>query len=233
MTAHCFNKPQVREWSVDTHGCRALKEREHETNCTCCVQDFNQVVKPYGTHISLLPHLCWCKNWQTSQALKEKIKFLMFIFPWKSFTKRNRLHRGENTFFNHCLFAELKSEASISSTAYLFVLIILQNIYLLLKKDHNPWILLRTLLGDAVYEESPQSTSAADDVLSVLILPILCSNKYKTYLLNVQIFERLSITCNGKKRGLVSQRADKNIPMSLKQHCRTQGRKKKIPHLSI
>lgn len=32
-----------------------------------------------------------------------------------------------------------------------------------------------------------------------------------------------------KKRGLVSQRADKNIPMSLKQHCSTQGRKKKFP----
>lgn len=90
------------------------------------------------------------------------------------------------------------TEADISSTVYLFVLIILQDIYLLVKKDHNPWILLRTLLGNAVYEEFTQSTSAVDEVPSVLILHIFCSDEYKPHLLNVQTFERLCITCNGK-----------------------------------
>lgn len=81
----------------------------------------------------------------------------MFIFPWKSFTRRKRFHRRKSTFFNHCLFVELIAKADISSTVYLFVLIILQDIYLLFKKDHNPWI-LGTLLGNAVCEEFTQST---------------------------------------------------------------------------
>lgn len=95
----------------------------------------------------------------------------------KLYKEKEVSHRRKSTFFNHCLFVELISKADISSTVYLFVLIILQDIYLLFKKDHNPWILLRMLLGNAVCEEFKQPTSAVDEVPSVLILCIFCSNK--------------------------------------------------------
>lgn len=100
----------------------------------------------------------------------------MFIFPWKSFTRRKRLHRRKRTFFNHCLSVGFIAKVDISSTVYLFVLIILHDIYPLFKKDHHLWILLRTLLGNTVSEEFMWLRSTVDEVLSLQFLSYFVTN---------------------------------------------------------
>lgn len=146
----------------------------------------------------------------------------MFIFPWKSFTRRKRLHRRKRTFFNHCLSVGLIAKADISSTVYLFVLIILQDIYPLFKKDHHLWILLRTLLGNTVSEEFMRPRSAVEEVLSFQFFSYFVTNV--NHICKLFIYVKSFASNVMEKQRLISKNRQ-NFPLPTKQHWNSQGRK--------